>query len=144
MISFNTGTLSSYRKKISHRLTFWQNKLLNKVARFTLVRYVMNSIPNYYFGNINYGFIGSISRNFLWKGNSNSGVHLVGWNKITKHKKLGDIRIWKSREANTFMLGKLVWGLHWDCDFLMVQVLKHKYISEETFLNIKKNMGSVN
>lgn len=37
----------------------------------------------------------------------------------------------------------LVYGLHRDCDFLWVKVLKHKYINEETFLNMKKKLGSV-
>lgn len=70
-------------------------------------------------------------------------MHLVGWNKITKPKKLGGHGIWKAREINTAMFGKLVWGFHRDCDSLWVQVLKHKYIGEEMFVNMKKKPGSV-
>lgn len=88
----------------------------------------MNSIPDYYMQvawlpHSTCEFIDRMFRIFLWKGNYNSGVHLVGWNKITKLKKLGDLAIRKVREANKFMLDKLVWGLHRDCDFLWVQVL---------------------
>ena len=42
------------------------------------------------------------------------------------------------------MLGKLVWDLRRGCDSLWVHDLKHKYISEETFHNMKKKPGSVN
>lgn len=35
------------QEKISHKLASWQYKLLNKVSRLTLVRSVLNSIPNH-------------------------------------------------------------------------------------------------
>lgn len=53
-------------------------------------------------------FIDRMTMNFLCKGNLNSSVHLVGWNKITKPKKLDGLGISKAREANTSMLAKLV------------------------------------
>lgn len=71
--------------------------------------------------------------NFLWKGNSNSGVYLVGWKKITKPKKLRGLWIREERKVSTSMLGKLVWGLHRDCGSLWVQVSKHNFISEEHY-----------
>lgn len=70
-------------------------------------------------------------------------MHLVGCNKITKHKNLGDLRIEKVRKTSTSMLGKLIWGLHRDCDSLWVRVLKEKYITEEKFLNMKNKSESV-
>lgn len=66
-------------------------------------------------------FIDRMTRNFLWKGNSKYGVHLVGCNKITKPKKLNGLGIRKVRYTNTYMLGKLAWGLHGDCDSLWVR-----------------------
>ncbi|MCI77498.1 ribonuclease H, partial [Trifolium medium] len=35
--------------------------------------------------------IDKMAHNFLWKGMSNTGIHLVGWDKITKPKKLGGL-----------------------------------------------------
>lgn len=82
-------------------------------------------------------------RNIFWKGNSNYGVHLIDWDKITKPKNLGGLGNQKEREANTSMLSKLVWSLYLDCDSSWLQVLKHKHISEEMFLNVKNKLGSV-
>ncbi|MCI15307.1 RNA-directed DNA polymerase (Reverse transcriptase), partial [Trifolium medium] len=99
-------------EKISHRLASWQHNLLNKASRMTLVKSVLNSIPNYYMQvawlpQSTCDSIDRMARNFLWKGNSNTGIHLVGWEKITKPKKLGGLGIRKAREANTSLLGKL-------------------------------------
>jgi len=135
-------------EKISQRLATWQHNLLNKAGCITLMKSVLNSIPNYYMQvawlpQSTCESIDRMARNFLWKDNSNSGIHLVGWNKITKPKKLGGLGIRKARDANTSILGKLVWSIHQNCDSLWVQVLKHKYIKDEVFLNINKKPGSV-
>jgi hypothetical protein len=79
----------------------------------------------------------------MWKGSSNKGIHLVGWDKITKPKKLGGLGIRKAREANTSLLGKLVWDIQKNKNALWVQVLKHKYLREEDILNATKKPGSV-
>jgi len=135
-------------EKINQRLATWHHKLLNKVGLLTLVRSVLNSIPNYYMQvawlpRSTCEAIDRMARNFLWNGGSDPGVHLVGWNNITKPKKLGGLGIQKAREANTPLLGKLVWSIHHDCDSLWVQVLKHKYIHTANLLNMNRKAGSV-
>jgi hypothetical protein len=135
-------------EKISKRLATWQHNLLNKAGRMTLVKSTLNSIPNYYMQiawlpQATCDFIDRTARNFLWKGSSTTGMHLVGWDKITKPKKLGGLGIRKAREANTSLLGKLVWNIHQNNDALWVQVLKHTYLKEETLLNTTKKLGSV-
>jgi hypothetical protein len=135
-------------EKISKRLASWQHNLLNKAGRMTLVKSVLNSIPNYYMQvawlpQTTCDSIDRMARNFLWKGSSNTGIHLVGWDKITKPKKVGGLRIRKARDANTSLLGKLVWNIHQNNDALWVQIIKHKYIKEEAFLSITKKPGSV-
>jgi hypothetical protein len=135
-------------EKISKRLASWQHNLLNKAGRMTLVKSVLNSIPNYYMQvawlpQTTCDSIDRMARNFLWKGSSNTGIHLVGWDKITKPKKVGGLGIRKARDANTSLLGKLVWNIHQNNDALWVQIIKHKYIKEEAFLSITKKPGSV-
>ncbi|GAU22731.1 hypothetical protein TSUD_138560 [Trifolium subterraneum] len=82
-------------------------------------------------------------RNFLWKGTTNTGINLVGWDKITKPKNKGGLGIRKAREANTALLGKLVWNIHQDKDVLWVQIMKHKYVKDDIFITITKKQGSV-
>ncbi|GAU12283.1 hypothetical protein TSUD_141910 [Trifolium subterraneum] len=96
-------------EKISKSLASWKHNLLNKAGRMTLVKSVLNSIPNYYMQiawlpQSTCDFIDRMARNFLWKGSSDTGMHLVGWDKITKPKKLGGLGIRKAREANTSLL----------------------------------------
>lgn len=88
-------------------------------------------------------FIDKMSRNFIWKGNSNSSIHLVGWDNITLPRKLGGLGIRKTRKANTAMLGNLVWDVHTDSDKLWVQISRHKYVKQESFLDIIKKLGFV-
>ncbi|GAU22350.1 hypothetical protein TSUD_106780 [Trifolium subterraneum] len=136
-------------EKISKRLDSWQHNLLNKAGRMTLVKSVLNSILNYYMQiawlpQTTCDFIDKMGRNFIWKGSSDTGIHLVGWDKITKAKKLGGLGIRKARDANTSLLGKLVWSVHQNSDALWVQVIKHKYLKEENLLNSTNNRtGSV-
>jgi len=69
--------------KIQRRLASWKNKLLNKAGRLGLAQSVLTSIPSYYMQiawlpssiceNIN-----KYARSFLWKGNKDKGIHLVG------------------------------------------------------------------
>jgi hypothetical protein len=135
-------------EKIGKRLASWQHNLLNKAGRMTLVKSVLNSIPNYYMQvawlpQSTCDYIDKTVHTFLWKGSSNKGIHLIGWDKITKPKKLGGLGIRKAREANTSLLGKLVWDIHRNKNALWVQVLKHKYLREEDILNATKKPGSV-
>jgi len=35
--------------------------------------------------------IDQVTRNFIWRGANDKGIHLVGWKKIAKPKKLGGL-----------------------------------------------------
>lgn len=140
--------LNFFEENISQRLASWQHHLLNKVGRMTLVKSVLNSIPYYYMqvAWLPQSTCESIDRlaiNFLWKGSSNFRIYLVGWEKITKPKKLGGLEIRKAREANTSLLGRLVWRLHQNCDSLWVKVLTHKYFHADKLLTVTRKSGSV-
>ncbi|GAU21723.1 hypothetical protein TSUD_328480 [Trifolium subterraneum] len=138
-----------FEEKISKRLAIWQHNLLNKAGRMTLIKSVLNFIPNYYMQiawlpQTTCDVIDRTTRNFIWKGSSDIGIHLVGWDKITKSKKLGGVGIRKARDANTSLLGKLVWNIHQNSDALWVKVIQHKYLKEENLLNLTNNKtGSV-
>lgn len=55
-----------------------------------------------------------------------NGVNLVGWNTIIHNTLCGGLGICVAREANSAILGKLVWDLFKDYDKLWVHVVKDK------------------
>nr|ABN08697.1 RNA-directed DNA polymerase; Ribonuclease H, putative [Medicago truncatula] len=99
-------------EKMQARLASWNNKLLNRTGRVTLATSVLSSIPTYYM-QINWlpqnicDSIDHTTRNFVWKGTDNKGIHLVNWQKVTKPKHMGGLGIQSARDANTCLLGKL-------------------------------------
>jgi hypothetical protein len=133
--------------KLNSRLASWKNKLLNKPGRVTLAKSVLYSIPTYYMqiswlpSSICYQ-MDQITRNFIWKGSSNKGIHLVGWSSITRAKSDGGLGIRLAREANTAMLGKLVWDIQQNSPKPWVLMLRVKYLQHQPFLNAPIHSGS--
>ncbi|MCI28277.1 ribonuclease H, partial [Trifolium medium] len=102
--------------KMQSRLAFWKNRMLNKPGRLALASSVLTSIPSYYMQiawlpQIICDSIDQITRNFIWRDFNNKGIHLVGWNKITRPKQYGGLGIRPASEANISLLGKLVWDM---------------------------------
>lgn len=52
--------------------------------------------------------IDRIARDFVWKGSQDRGIHLVGWNTITKNRQCGGLGIRVARDMISAMLGKLI------------------------------------
>jgi len=81
-------------EKMQNRLASWKSKLLNKAGRLTLASSVLSSIPTYY-TQLNWlpqnicDNIDQTTRNFIWRGNNNRGVHLVNWKKLQAQNKWG-------------------------------------------------------
>jgi len=93
-------------EKMQNRLASWKGKLLNKAGRLTLASSVLSSIPTYYM-QLNWlpqnicDNIDQTTRNFIWKGNNNRGVHLVNWKKIASPKNSGVLAL-EQLEKRTF------------------------------------------
>ncbi|CAJ2665276.1 unnamed protein product [Trifolium pratense] len=83
-----------------------------------------------------------MTRNFIWKGSSNKGIHLVGWSSITQTKSDGGLGIRLAREANTAMLGKLVWDIQQNSPKPWVLMLRSKYLQHQPFINAPTQPGS--
>jgi hypothetical protein len=60
---------------------------------------------------------------------------LVNWKKITKPKHLGGLNIRAAREANTCLLGKLVWDMVQSKNKLLVNLLSNKYTGGPNILH---------
>jgi len=134
-------------EKMQTRLASWKNKLLNKPGRLALASSVPSSIPTYYM-QISWlpqsicAAIDQTTRNFIWKGANEKGVHLVGWNKIAKPRHLGGLGIRKAREANTCLLGKLIWDLYHNNNKLWVSIFSATYLSHTNLLNAATRSSS--
>ncbi|GAU37589.1 hypothetical protein TSUD_365100 [Trifolium subterraneum] len=133
--------------KINSRLASWKNKFLNKLGRVTLAKSVLNSIPTYYM-QIHWlpsaicSKIDQTTRNFIWKGNTNKGIHLVNWHTIIQTKKDGGLGVRLARETNTAMLGKLVWDIQQNTNKPWVHMIKDKYLYNKMFFNTPRSYGS--
>lgn len=54
-------------------------------------------------------------------------LHMVGWKKITKPKKEGDLGLQSAKEKNLTLLAKLNWRLHNKKDAIWARVISQKY-----------------
>ena len=74
-----------------------------------------------------------MTHNFIWKGTNTICIHLVCWKKIMCLWKLGDLWIQSTRDANTSLLSKLVWGMLQNTNKLRVCLLSEKHLSGVLF-----------
>jgi len=134
-------------EKMQNKLASWKNRLLNKTGWLTLANSVLSSIPSYYM-QINWlpqsicDSIDQTTRNFIWRGTTNKGIHLVNWKKILLPKNLGSLGIRATREANTSLLGKLVWDMVQSTNKLWVSLLSNKYTGGHNTLHASANNNS--
>jgi hypothetical protein len=134
-------------EKMQTRLASWKNRLLNRAGRLTLATSVLSSIPTYYM-QINWlpqnicDRIDQTSRNFIWKGTNNKGIHLVNWSKVTRPKYLGGLGIRAARDANICLLGKLVWDIVQSTNKLWVNLLSNKYAVGSHIFHANTNSSS--
>jgi len=107
----------------------------------------LSSIPAYYM-QINWlpqsicDSIDQTTRNFVWRGPNDKGIHLVGWNKIARPKHLGGLGIRSARDANTCLLGKLVWDLVQNKDKLWVSLFSDIYTAEPSLFHATVNSNN--
>lgn len=134
-------------EKMQTRLAAWKSRLLNRTGRMTLASSVLSSIPTYYM-QINWlpqnicDSIDQTTRNFLWKGTNNKGIHLVNWKTVTSPKSIGGLSIRTARDANTSLLGKLVWDMVQSTNKLWVNILSNRYTSGSNTLHATTNSNS--
>lgn len=122
-------------------LTSWKNRLLNKARRLALALSVLASIHSYYMQlywlpQYTCDKIDQTTHNFVWKGTSDHGVHLVGRNKVAQLKSMGHLDLRMTRDTNVSLIGKSYWDFVLKSDKLWVNVLHSKYVGPNSFLII--------
>ncbi|GJX12486.1 RNA-directed DNA polymerase, eukaryota [Tanacetum coccineum] len=116
--------------KISSRLSKWKLKTLSVGGRYTLIKYVLSSLPLYYFSifKVPKGILNkmeSFRRNFF------NGVDiaerkmsLIGWKKILASKQNGGLGISSLFALNRALLFKWIWRFITNGSSLWSRVIK--------------------
>lgn len=122
--------------RVQKKLSGWKAKFLSLAGRQTLVKSVVNTIPNYVMQTailpaLVCNSLDKLSRNFLW-GDTESvkKTHLVNWNTVGKPKKRGGLGIRSAMATNKATVSKLGWKLMKKESSLWVKVMNNKYGGE--------------
>jgi ribonuclease HI len=133
--------------RITAKLASWKSRLLNKPGRVVLANSVISSLPSYHM-QINWlpqGMCDDLDRTvrrFIWKGSGDTGMHLVGWDKITQPRRFGGLGVRVARLQNASLLGKLVWEILNSPGKLWVKLLTEKYLKGRSIFNVSATGGS--
>lgn len=81
-------------------------------------------------------------KNFLWQGNNDFGMHIVGLHTITKPKYNRGQGVCVTRYSYRVLLGKQFWDFTTFTYNLGVRLMKDKYFQKPSFLGAPKSSGS--
>jgi len=138
---------SSIMDRVSSKLASWKGRLLNKPVRVTLANSVLTAIPAYsmqiqWLPQYVCDHLDKTVHNFIWKGSTNKGMNMVGWEKITKSKKNGGLGVRIARKQNIALLGKLVWDMFKPSNHLLSQILSARYLHGSNIFLTRNSKGS--
>ena len=124
---------SSIMDRVSNKLASWKGRLLNKPGHVTLANSVLTAIPAHnmqiqWLPQYVCDHLDKTVCSFIWKGSTNKGMHMVGWEKITKAKKNEGLGVRIARKQNIVLLAKLVWDMLKPSNHLWSQILSAKYL----------------
>jgi hypothetical protein len=133
--------------RIVSKLASWKSRLLNKPGRVVLANAVISSLPAYHMQTqwLPQGMcddLDKIVRRFIWKGTGDTGMHLVGWDKITQPRRYGGLGVRIARFQNASLLGKLIWEVLNASDKLWVKLISEKYLKGRSIFNVSVSGGS--
>ena len=130
------------------KLVGWQARLLSLTSRRTLIKSSSGAIPDYVMQGALLPSkvckeIDRENRNFLWGSTPEKRkMHLVNWDTVTWPKDHGGLGILETRPRNLALIAKLNWKLLYEDHSPWAQVLKAKYLSNNTSRNPWTSKGS--
>ncbi|KAK2392667.1 hypothetical protein QL285_066003 [Trifolium repens] len=133
--------------RVSAKLASWKGRLLNKPGRVVLANSVISSLPSYHM-QVHWLLQGMCDdldrtvRRFIWKGTGDSGMHLVGWDKVTQPRRYGGLGVRIARGHNVSLLGKLIWEILTSPSKLWVRLFTEKYLKGRNIFNASVTGGS--
>lgn len=121
-------------KRVASRLEGWQEKLLSKAGKATLIKSVVQALPVYSMSTFRLPVaitdkIDALTRRFWWAGSiSNPRVlSLKTWDALCKPIACGGLGFRRAQDFNSALLAKMAWDFDYEADKLWVKVLKRKY-----------------
>lgn len=133
-------TFSYIKHKIWSRVQGWQEKLLSKAGKETLIKAVAQAIPTYAMScfDITKGLCDEISTMIgrYWRSQQDkmNKIHWLSWEKLTRSKKKGGLGFKDLHLFNKAMLACQVWRLLTGPKTLCAQILKAKYYPNNDIL----------
>ncbi|KAJ0878040.1 putative reverse transcriptase zinc-binding domain-containing protein [Helianthus annuus] len=136
---------------IDARLAKWKATMLSMGGRITLIKSVLESLPNYFFSLYKAPVqvikdIESKIRNFLWGGdNESKKIHWAAWDRVAGPIDKGGLGLSKLNHINISLLIKWGWRFKSEKENLWVRVIEavHKSNSNLDSFPIRKSLGGV-
>lgn len=75
------------------------------------------------------GQIDRITQDFIWKGNQDHGINLVGWDTVTFPKSRGGLGVRTAHNANIAMLGNLIRDLQTKARGVLIDGCESEFVS---------------
>lgn len=106
-------------EKFQKRLAVWKHRHLFVARRVCLINFFLSSLPLFFFKVLQWVIskLICLQRNFLW----------VSWRKVCHPRSHGGLRIRDISICNEALLGKWMWGLCGEGDYIWRDVLISKY-----------------
>ncbi|XP_035843871.1 uncharacterized protein LOC110927588 [Helianthus annuus] len=154
MVGANMNRISNWKSVydvFDARLAKWKAKLLSIGGRITLIKAILQSIPNYYFSlyKVLVQVVKDLEakiRNFLWGGDDSvKKLHWVARDRVTLPKKYGGLGLSKLKNTSIALLSKWGWRFLVDKNRLWSQTIEalHKVRNKDDFLPCKKSLSGV-
>ncbi|KAL8156414.1 hypothetical protein AgCh_001488 [Apium graveolens] len=128
-------------KKVDDKLQNWNNQIISRHGKVTLLKTAAQSIPNFWMQlflipNTVSDKIEKRMNAFWWgKGETNGGIKWLSWDRMCTIKEEGGLGFRKLNEFNIAMLAKQSWRLMVESNPLVSKLMKARYYPNSNFLN---------
>ena len=135
------------KDRVQAKLEGWRNHLLSRAGKATLIKSVVQAIPQYTMSTFRVpdgvcNELDALIRKFWW-GTNKSGrfLALKCWDSICQPKEFGGLGFRKFRDINSALLSKLGWNLLTEENKLWISLVKAKYLKNSNFFDYHLKNG---
>ncbi|XP_030923475.1 uncharacterized protein LOC115950411 [Quercus lobata] len=132
------------QEKLESRLMGWRSRCLSWADRSTLIKSVVQALPNHTMSicsvpNTICDKLDTLTRRFWWKPREPEGRYLAwrSWDKLCQPKCKGGLGFRRAKDFNIALLAKLAWMIASNRDSLCMNLLRAKYKVKHTWFHSK-------